>query len=239
MRKKEFEQFTFKYNTTLSGYERLHRPCIRENLKTLPPLDIQAKNVPFLRVEILIINGRKIQGTSGSLVFLEETELFRPLSRTGWKLLSNTRTLRANRKNILRTGGLRRHAGSRLAKSFCLELLENRQWESSETLPLSRPITFFSLVLFSSPLFALFSPSRCREPHPATEISFAFNFSRGIRDKCQSRPSLSFFSHPLFLLSSYLPFPVPCQSLCLPRLLLRPLLFARARLVTRSSITRN
>lgn len=34
-------------------------------------------------------------------------------------------------------------------------------------------------------------PLRCRGTHPAEEISFAFNFSRGIRDKCQS-PPLSF-----------------------------------------------
>lgn len=122
-----------------------------------------------------------------------------------------SRTLRANQKNILarKKRGLQRHAaGSRVAESFCLELLENRQWESSSLHPsLSRPITFFSFILFSqSPSLRPFSPRGVANPIPATQISFAFNFSRGIRDKCQSPVRLPFYS----------PFLVPSHPPCLP-----------------------
>lgn len=122
-----------------------------------------------------------------------------------------SRTLRANQKNILarKKRGLQRHAaGSRVAESFCLELLENRQWESSSLHPsLSRPITFFSFILFSqSPSLRPFSPRGVANPIPATQISFAFNFSRGIRDKCQSPVRLPFYS----------PFLVPSHPPCSP-----------------------
>lgn len=64
------------------------------------------------------------------------------------------------------------------------------------------------------PLFALFPLEVSRAPIPATQISFAFNFSRGIRDKCQSRSS------PVLLsLHSSVPPPLHAVSLhpsCLP-----------------------
>lgn len=116
------------------------------------------------------------------------------------------------RKNVLppkKSCGSRRHAGSRVAEGFCLELLENRQWEILlSPIPLPRPGQLPSFLSSSfrqfhpsPPISALFFPSRCRKPHPATEISFAFNFSRGIRDKCQSRPLPPF---PSFTVSHFL-----------------------------------